>query len=136
MWFSNVYLKTLRDYRIAIFGWGIGHRPAHVRGPHRHRESLVDTPQARAALVSLAASFAWMAEPVEVDTPGGYATWKYGFYDFGDGPLADPGGAAACCAATRSAARWTSLLSLPRDARAWRWKSWPPCGQRCWRWAC
>jgi len=26
MWLSNVYLKTLRDYRIAILGWGLARR--------------------------------------------------------------------------------------------------------------
>ena len=40
---------------------------------------MVGTAEARAALLSLAASFSWMAEPVKIDTPGGYATWKYGF---------------------------------------------------------
>ena len=35
--------------------------------------------QARASLVSLSGSFAWLAEPIAVDTPGGYATFKYGF---------------------------------------------------------
>ena len=24
MWFTSVYLKSLRDFRIAIFGWGLG----------------------------------------------------------------------------------------------------------------
>jgi ABC-2 type transport system permease protein len=41
--------------------------------------ALVATPEARAALVGLSSSFSWMAEPVAIDTPGGYATWKYGF---------------------------------------------------------
>src|SRR5690349_12513960 len=40
--------------------------------------SPVNTAEGRAALLSLASSFAWMAEPVKLDTPGGYATWKYG----------------------------------------------------------
>jgi len=41
--------------------------------------SVMATPAARASLVSLARSFTWIAEPIKVDTPGGYATWKYGF---------------------------------------------------------
>jgi ABC-2 type transport system permease protein len=77
MLFRNIYLKTLRDYRIAILGWGVGigllMYVVLVAVP-----SLVDTPQARASLVSLGASFAWLAEPVSLDTPGGYVTWKYG----------------------------------------------------------
>ncbi len=24
MWFKSIYLKTLRDFRIAILGWGAG----------------------------------------------------------------------------------------------------------------
>jgi ABC-2 type transport system permease protein len=30
-------------------------------------------------VVSLENSFSWLAEPIKVDTPGGYAIWKYGF---------------------------------------------------------
>src|SRR5438045_6481232 len=41
--------------------------------------SLVASPAARASLVGLAGTFSWLAEPIAVDTPGGYATWKYGF---------------------------------------------------------
>jgi len=78
MWFRNVYLKTLRDYRIAIFGWGIG-LGLLMYVVLIAINDVVGTPEARAALLSLAASFSWMAEPIKIDTPGGYATWKYGF---------------------------------------------------------
>jgi ABC-2 type transport system permease protein len=78
MWFSSVFLKTLRDYRIAIFGWGLG-IGLLMFTVLSAVSSLVETPEARASLVSLASSFAWIAEPVKVDTAGGYATWKYGF---------------------------------------------------------
>ena len=78
MWFTSVYLKTLRDFRVAIVGWGAGIGlliyAVLVAFP-----SLVTTAAARASLVSLARSFAWIAEPIQVDTPGGYVTWKYGF---------------------------------------------------------
>jgi len=77
MWLSNVFLKTLRDFRIAIFGWGIGTGLLMyivlVSFP-----ALVTTPQARASLVALAQSFNWLVQPIAVDTPGGYATFKYG----------------------------------------------------------
>lgn len=77
MWFKNVYLKTLRESRIAIFGWGVGvgllMYAVFVSFP-----SLVSTPQARASLVALAQGFAWLADPIRVDTPGGYAAFKYG----------------------------------------------------------
>lgn len=77
MWFRNVYLKSLRDYRIAIFGWGIG-IGLLMYVVFAAVPSLVTTPQARASLVALAQGFAWLAQPIAVDTPGGYATYKYG----------------------------------------------------------
>ncbi|HEX6553054.1 MAG TPA: ABC transporter permease subunit [Ktedonobacteraceae bacterium] len=78
MWFKSVYLKTLRDFRIAILGWGVG-IGLLLYAVLAAYPSLVATPQARASLVSLSGSFAWLAEPIAVDTPGGYATFKYGF---------------------------------------------------------
>lgn len=77
MWFKSIYLKTLRDYRVAILGWGAG-MGLLLFAVLATFSSVIATPQARAALVSLAGSFAWFAEPVAVDTPGGYAIWKYG----------------------------------------------------------
>src|SRR5437667_1374855 len=78
MLFRNIYLKTLRDYRIAILGWGIG-IGLLIYVVLASFSSLVETPEARAALVSLGPSFAWIAEPIKIDTAGGYATFKYGF---------------------------------------------------------
>jgi ABC-2 type transport system permease protein len=78
MWFKSVYLKTLRDFRIAILGWGAG-MGLLLYAVLAAVPSLVATPEARASLVSLSGSFAWLAEPIAVDTPGGYATFKYGF---------------------------------------------------------
>ncbi len=78
MWFKSVYLKTLRDFRIAILGWGVG-LGLMMYVVLSAVASLTNTPAARQTLVSLAQSFSWIAEPIQVDTPGGYATWKYGF---------------------------------------------------------
>src|SRR5579884_3415844 len=78
MWFNNVFLKTLRDYRIAILGWGIG-IGLLMYAVLTAVSSLIATPAARASLVALAAEFTWIADPVAVDTVGGYATWKVGF---------------------------------------------------------
>ncbi|GHO83946.1 ABC transporter permease subunit [Dictyobacter formicarum] len=78
MWFTSIYLKTLREARIAILGWGVG-IGLLIYAVLSAYPSLVETPQARASLVSLASSYNWLAEPVAVDTPGGYATFKYGF---------------------------------------------------------
>src|SRR5438270_2041796 len=78
MWFTNIFLKTVRDYRIAIAGWGVG-IGLLMYAVLSAVSKLIETPAARASVVDLANSFSWIAEPIKVDTPGGYATWKYGF---------------------------------------------------------
>jgi ABC-2 type transport system permease protein len=78
MWFTSIYLKTLRDYRVAILGWGIG-MGLLMYAVLSAVATVMQTAAARASLVSLAGTFSWIAEPIKVDTPGGYATWKYGF---------------------------------------------------------
>ncbi len=79
MWFTSVYLKTLRDFRLAILGWGVGMGLVMFE-VQATVSSLVSTPAARQTLVSLASSFAWNADTVAVDTVGGYATWKVGIF--------------------------------------------------------
>ena len=81
MWFSSVFLKTLRDYRVAIVGWGIG-MGLVVVSPMASVSALVTTPQAREQLISLAQTFAWNADAIAVDTIGGYATFKIGIFIF------------------------------------------------------
>jgi ABC-2 type transport system permease protein len=81
VWLSSVFLKSLRDYRVAILGWGIG-MGLVVASPMASVAALVTTPQAREQLITLAASFTWNAEVVAVDTIGGYATWKIGTFIF------------------------------------------------------
>ncbi len=81
MWLKSVFLKTLRDYRVAILGWGIG-MGLVVVSPMASVSALVTTPQAREQLVSLAATFAWNADAIAVDTIGGYATFKIGIFIF------------------------------------------------------
>jgi ABC-2 type transport system permease protein len=81
MWLSSVFLKTLRDYRIPILGWGIG-MGLVVVSPMASVATLVTTAQAREQLISLAATFAWNADPVAVATIGGYATFKIGIFIF------------------------------------------------------
>ena len=81
MWFSSVFLKSLRDYRIPILGWGIG-MGLLVVSPMASVGALLATPQARQQMVGLAASFTWNADAVAVDTIGGYATFKIGLFIF------------------------------------------------------
>jgi ABC-2 type transport system permease protein len=63
VWLSSIFLKTLRDYRVAILGWGIG-MGLVVVSPMASVAALVTTPQEREQLVSLAATFAWNADTV------------------------------------------------------------------------
>ena len=77
MWLNSIYLKTLRDFRIPMLAWGLG-LGVLMTGVLVTVPSLLSTPEARASIVALGPSFAWFAEPVKIDTPGGYATWKYG----------------------------------------------------------
>ena len=81
MWFRNVFLKTLRDYRVAIIGWGVGMGLVIV-SPMASVAALISTPAQHAALASIAAQFAWNADPVKADTVGGYATFKIGVFVF------------------------------------------------------
>ena len=81
MWFRSVFLKTLRDYRVAILGWGIG-MGLVVVSPMASVAALVTTPQAREQLISIAQTFTWNADAIAVDTIGGYATFKIGTFIF------------------------------------------------------
>lgn len=80
MWFRSIFVKTLRDYRVAILGWGIG-MGLVVVSPMATVSTLISTPQQRAELTSLAASFAWNAD-LAAATVGGYATFKIGIFIF------------------------------------------------------
>ena len=77
MWFSSIYLKTLRGFRVPILGWGLG-LGVVMAVVLAAIPTVLGTPAARAAVVALGPSFAWFAEPIKIDTAGGYATWKYG----------------------------------------------------------
>jgi ABC-2 type transport system permease protein len=77
VFFRSIYLKTLRGFRVPIVCWGLG-LGLLLLAVISAVPSLLATPEARAAIVTLGPSFAWFAEPVKIDTPGGYATWKYG----------------------------------------------------------
>jgi polyether ionophore transport system permease protein len=79
--FRSIFLKTLRDYRVAILGWGIG-MGLTIVSPMASVATLISTPAQRAALASLATQFAWAADPVATDTVGGYTTFKIGIFIF------------------------------------------------------
>jgi polyether ionophore transport system permease protein len=81
MWFRSVFLKSLRDYRVAIIGWGIG-MGITIVSPMASVDALISTPAQRAVLATVAAQFAWNASSVAVTTIGGYATFKIGIFVF------------------------------------------------------
>jgi ABC-2 type transport system permease protein len=76
MWFTSVYLKTLRDFRWAILGWGLG------LGAFGYVEAveynITATPEAKASLASLGPTFAWYSAPISLTTPGGMTNWRIG----------------------------------------------------------
>lgn len=75
--FTSVYLKSLRDYRGGILGWGLGLGVLMIVVLSAV-PSLVNTPAARQALIDTAKGFRFFWEDIDVYTPGGYALWKYG----------------------------------------------------------
>ena len=75
--FRSIFLKSFRDYRVPILGWGLG-LGALMAVIFAAIPTVFATPAAKAAVVSIGASYAWIAEPIKIDTAGGYATWKYG----------------------------------------------------------
>ena len=79
MLLKNIFLKTLRDYRFAILGWGFG-MGVTIVSPMASVGTLINTPAARAQLAQLAAQFKWAADPVAASTIGGYATFKIGIF--------------------------------------------------------
>lgn len=81
MWFRNVYLRSLRDLRAGIFGWGLG-MSLTMCVTMASVGDLVRTPEARAQLATIARSFQWNAAAVGVDTVGGYAMFKTGIFVF------------------------------------------------------
>ena len=77
MWFRSIFLKTLRDCRIPIAGWGLG---IGVMTPLIVAivPTLLSDAQSRAAIEGLLRNpvIRIFGEPAEVLTPGGYATWR------------------------------------------------------------
>ncbi len=75
MWFSSIYRKTLRDYRITILAWGLGFG-AMVLATMTSFAELAKAQDLRDSLLSIAPSLAWFSEAVKMDTPSGYVFWK------------------------------------------------------------
>ena len=73
--FRSIYTKTLRDYRVPILAWGIG-LALVVYGTLAAYATQFTTPEAQAGIVTLAESFRFIGDPVEVTSPTGFVTWR------------------------------------------------------------
>jgi len=73
--FRSIYAKTLRDYRVPILAWGLG-LALVVYGTLAAYATQFTTAEARAGIVTLAETFRFIADPVEVTTPTGFVTWR------------------------------------------------------------
>jgi len=78
MWLRSIYLKTLREGRLAVLGWGLG-MGLLVVAVEASVGSVVGAPGGAQALADITRSFKWAADPVAVTTVGGYTTWKLAF---------------------------------------------------------
>lgn len=78
MWLRSIYLKTLREERVAVLGWGLG-MGLLVFAVEASVGSVVGARGGAQALASITRSFRWAADPVAVTTVGGYTTWKLAF---------------------------------------------------------
>ena len=80
MLFRSVFLKTLRDYWVAILGWGVG-MGLTVASPKATVDTVLKTPAQRQELLIVAQSVTWNAEVTRnITTIGGYATFKIGMF--------------------------------------------------------
>src|SRR5260370_18022678 len=75
--FRSISLRSFRDYRVPLLGWGLG-LGALMAAVLAAVPTVFASPAAKAAVVAIGSSYAWIAEPIKIDTAGGYATWKYG----------------------------------------------------------
>jgi ABC-2 type transport system permease protein len=74
----NVLTKSLQDYRWAILGWGLGIGLLVYVVYSAYVKLLGTSALSGPALQQLADQFRFFAEPIALNTPGGYVTYKYG----------------------------------------------------------
>lgn len=72
--FRSIFTKSLRDYRVAILGWGIGLGLLIYFYYATILSQLAGT--AGQTLQQIAGQFSFFGETVEANTPGGYITFK------------------------------------------------------------
>src|SRR5258708_12510613 len=72
--FRSVFTKSLRDYRVAILGWGIG-LGIVVYSQYATYQSFFSSTTA-AQLTQLIGQFRFFGQAIRLDTPGGFDTFK------------------------------------------------------------
>lgn len=77
MWLRSIFLKTLRDYRLAIVSWGVG---MGMLAPilFGSRTAVFRSPETQAELLAMVQNpvFRMFGEPVDILQGGGYVTWR------------------------------------------------------------
>jgi ABC-2 type transport system permease protein len=73
--FRSIFTKSLRDYRWAILGWGIG-LGLVVYSQYVTYGQLYGSPGSAASLRQVAAQFRFVGDPIALNTPGGYAQFR------------------------------------------------------------
>src|SRR5947209_3776005 len=68
--FRSIWSKTLRDYRVPILSWGLG------LGFLLFTVLTTSHDVVNAGYTQIAQQFRFLADPVAVDTPQGYATFR------------------------------------------------------------
>ncbi|HEU5228259.1 MAG TPA: ABC transporter permease subunit, partial [Ktedonobacteraceae bacterium] len=74
MMFRTIWSKTLRDYRIPIIAWGLG--IAFLLFAVFAAYTQIQGTSSTATLNQLAQSARFLADPIDLGTPAGYATWR------------------------------------------------------------
>jgi ABC-2 type transport system permease protein len=73
--FRTIFTKSLRDYRWAILGWGLG-LGFVVYVQYATYSQAFGGASGVAALQQLAAQFRFFGDPIRLDTPGGYTQFR------------------------------------------------------------
>jgi ABC-2 type transport system permease protein len=72
--FRTIFTKSLRDYRWAILGWGIGLGVVVYSQYATFASTLAGASPAQ--LQQLVQQFSFFGEPIKLNTPGGFVTFK------------------------------------------------------------
>jgi ABC-2 type transport system permease protein len=72
--FRTIWSKTLRDFRLPVLGWGLGMGLLILAVYATWGQT--ESGAAQESITQLARSFRFFGDPVAVDTPDGFVTWR------------------------------------------------------------